>query len=72
METPRFIKDIERCPYLPKDPGYDEWMRIDQERIARINKEYARILQVAKICLVSGNPNIQQMCRFVIDMLEDK
>lgn len=75
-EVARFIKDIERCPYVPKDSEYDEWNRQDQERLKNINKDYDNIYKtaIAYLLLVDSEhePYMKLMCEFVIDMLKPR
>lgn len=72
MELARFIKDIERCPYLPKDPEYAEWNRLDQERLAKINENY-RLIYLAALDYRSSNISLLRlMSEFVIEMLRER
>jgi hypothetical protein len=32
------FNDIERCPYVPGEPGYVDWIKKDDERLERIQK----------------------------------
>lgn len=71
MITARFIKDIERCPYVPKDPEYDEWMRKDRRRLELIENEYQNIKATANKLLSSEDYRLRQLANFVIDMIKD-
>jgi len=41
----RLIKDIDRCPYAPKEPGYISWIEADDDRLAKIEAERAKHIE---------------------------
>lgn len=67
----RFIKDIERCPYVPKDPEYDEWNRKDKQRLKNIEEGYQEIKITANQLLSHPDRKVRNMCLFVLSMLRD-
>jgi len=69
--TARFIKDIERCPYVPSQPEYDEWCRKDDERTKKLEEEYQELKEIANQNLSNSDSEIRQMAHFVLDMIRD-
>ena len=69
--TPRFLKDIERCPYLPKDSGYEEWNRKDKERLEELEKNYQEIKNTATQLLSAKGKKLVNLAKFVLDMIRD-
>lgn len=69
----RFYRDLERCPYVPGEVGYDEWMRKDDERLAQIDKNREILLNHAKLPHYRHNHdvNIRDMAAFVIEFLDE-
>lgn len=75
MAYARFFRDIERCPYAPSDPEYDEWMRKDNERLARLENKRMQILEEARFQLSAvpenlSNLRLRQVYEFVIEQLD--
>ncbi len=65
-----FIKDIERCPYLPFEPEYDEWNRKDEERQRAIVEYRERLYSIANQRLSSDDPDVRMMAHFIIGFLD--
>ena len=69
--APMFYRDVERCPYLPKDFGYDSWVKRDRERLEQIDKNRAELLEIAKKYKYSyQGDEIRKMALFAIEMLD--
>lgn len=70
----RFIKDIERCPFVPKETGYAEWNRKDKERLDKLEEEYQLLKKVSQDCL-NGEfvypKNLKKMAKFILEMIKD-
>lgn len=59
------IKDIERCPYVPSDPEYDEWCRKDRERMDKLQRERHLIYDNAFLYMNSPDPTIANMAKMI-------
>jgi len=66
----RLWKDIERCPYVPSDPEYADWIAKDNERLAEEDKYYRELLTQAHKYLSHEDDNIRKMAHFIIGILE--
>ena len=38
-----FFKDLEQCPFLPKDAGYDRWMERHDLRLKVMSEERTKL-----------------------------
>lgn len=65
----RLWKDLERCPYLPKDPEYTKWMAGDKKRLAEIDKSREELLVQAHKYISYDDRNIRNMAHFIMEML---
>ena len=72
MSVPRFFKDIERCPYILFELGYDQWNKNDQKRLKEIDEYHEKLLDQALKYISNEDRNIKEMAHFVIGMLETK
>lgn len=59
------IRDIERCPYVPKDPEYDEWNRKNEARLAELSEARHNMLLKAHQYLSHEDRNVRNMAIFI-------
>lgn len=67
----RFYKDLKRCPYLPKDPGYVEWNRVDNERLEQLDKSRKALRDTAHQYMSHEDRNVRNLAIFTSSMLVD-
>lgn len=48
MRKYTLYKDLERYPYVPREPEYAEWTKKDNERLDAISKQYEEVLEIAQ------------------------
>jgi hypothetical protein len=65
-----FIRDIERCPYVPKDPEYEEWSRKNDERLNALREARKELLMHAFQYLSHEDRVVRDMSKFVIWILD--
>lgn len=58
------IRDIERCPYVPKDPEYVAWMAKDDERRLNIIEARRSLHIKANQYLSHEDRNIRNLALF--------
>lgn len=66
-----FFMDMERCPYLPRDFGYEEWIRRDNERLLIISNERTHLRALALKYLSHEDRIIRDMAKFITTFLEE-
>lgn len=59
-----YFRDIERCPYIPNDPEYDDWNRKDDERLQKISKARDRIISIANQLMAHEDRDIRDLAKF--------
>lgn len=64
------IRDIERCPYLPKDSEYALWIHRDDLRLDNISKQRTALRKDSERFLNYPNSIIQDMAKFICEFLE--
>ena len=59
------IRDIERCPYVPKDPEYDPWNRKDIERCNQLVEGRRELHMKANQYLSHEDRNVRLMALWI-------
>ena len=68
-----FIRDIERCPYVPKDPEYDEWSKKDKARLDKLVEDRKELLKIARLYAITDvnlDNDIVNLSKFVVWVLD--
>jgi hypothetical protein len=59
------IRDIERCPYVPRDPEYLAWNKKDDERLDAISNQRKEMLENAYGYLSHEDKTVREMAYFI-------
>lgn len=62
------IKDIERCPYMTREPEYQEWSRADNERLKKISDARENVILSANEYLSHPDRGVRMMALFITEM----
>lgn len=72
MQSHIFIRDIRRCPYVPKDSEYASWHEKEEERLRELSDERERLRLKAREMLFHNDSDVRKMAMFVDWVLGDK
>lgn len=59
------IRDMERNPYFPKDPEYEDWVRKDDERLQKISDYREWLKGVANQLMSHEDKGIRELAKFM-------
>lgn len=65
------LRDIERCPYVPKDPEYAYWNQKDEERIKQIVEARQAMHMKAKQYLSHPDNFVRSFALFIDETFGD-
>jgi hypothetical protein len=65
------IKDMERCPYVPKDPEYATWNEKNDKRLAQISAERELLRKDAAYYLSHHDKTVRNMAKFISNFLDE-
>ncbi len=67
-----FLKDLEKCPFLPGHPSYERWKKENCERLEALSKNREELLVIAKrLASKHVDHHVRKMAHFIIWILGD-
>lgn len=65
-----FYRDLERCPFLPKDEGYKEWTERNNKRLEIISENRTKLAHDVDKYLSHPDRTVRAMAHLLDFMLE--
>ncbi len=65
------MRDVERCPFLPKNPGYEKWDKDDQERCKVMVEARRELHIIANQYISHEDRNVRNLAHAYIDRFGD-